>query len=128
MPGGGTLWHERREPAHVRLQRRRHADRTVLVLEVLEHRHQRAPDRESRAIQGVHGFGLAAVRIAPARLHAARLEGLAVAARGDLAITLLRRQPYFQIVGLGAAEADIARAQRDRKSTRLNSSHQIISY
>src|SRR5256884_4718667 len=116
MPRGGTLWHESREPDHVGLQRRRHADRTVLVLEVLEHRHQRAPDRESRAIQGVHGFGLAAVRIAPARVHAARLEGLAVAARGDLAITLLRRQPYFQIVGL------------DRKSTRLNSSHGYISY
>src|SRR5256885_8068610 len=60
--------------SHVGLQRRRHVDRTVRVLEVLEQRHQRASDRESRAVQGVHRLGLAALRIAPARLHAARSE------------------------------------------------------
>jgi hypothetical protein len=51
--------------------------------------------------------------IAPARLHAPRLEIPAVAARGDLAVFLLPRQPHFEVIGLRAAEADVAAAQRD---------------
>ena len=60
----------------------------------------------------MHGLGLAGLRVPPARLHAPRLEALAIAAGGDLAVLALARQPDLQVVGLGAAEADIARAQR----------------
>jgi hypothetical protein len=60
----------------------------------------------------VHRLGLARGGIAPARLHAPRLEIPEVAARGDLAVFLLARQPHFQVIGLRAGESDVAAAQR----------------
>ena len=64
--------------------------RAVGLLVVLHHRDERAADRETRAVQRVHELGLA-LRVAKARLHAPRLERLAVRARRDLAIGVLRR-------------------------------------
>ena len=49
---------------------------------------------------------------APAGLHAPRLERLAVAARGNLAVLALTRQPHLEVVRLRRAEADVAAAQR----------------
>src|SRR6185437_3780287 len=97
----------------MRPERLRHRDRSVGILIILEYRHQRASDRKAGAVERMHRLGLAAVRIAPARLHAPRLESLEVAAGGDLPIALLRGQPDFEIVGLGAAEADVGAAERD---------------
>ncbi|MCW0417619.1 hypothetical protein NB689_003373 [Xanthomonas sacchari] len=57
-------------------------------------------------------LGLAGGGVAPARLHAPRLEVAAVGAGGDLAIGLLRRQPDFQVVGLAGREAHVAGAQQ----------------
>ena len=44
--------------AHVWSQRFRDHDTAVLLLEVLEYRGDRAPDRESRAVQGVYELRL----------------------------------------------------------------------
>ena len=79
---------------------------------VFHHRDQRAPDGETRAVQRVHELRLA-LRVAEARLHPPRLERLAVRARRDLAVGVLRGQPHFEVVGLGGGEADVAGAQRD---------------
>ena len=57
--------------------------------------------------------GLPVSGVAPPRTHAARLERLAVAARGDLAVALLPRQPDLDVVGLRGGESDVAGAQRD---------------
>lgn len=38
-------------PAHIRLQRRRHRDRTVRLLVILKHRDQRPPDGKAGAVQ-----------------------------------------------------------------------------
>src|SRR3984957_10033832 len=107
-----SLWRELRDAAHVRLEHRRYGHRAIRVLIVLEHRHERALYRKRRAVEGVQRLRLVALRIAPARLHAPRLKGLEVAARGDLAVALLRGQPRLQVVGLGAAETDVTGAQR----------------
>src|SRR6516225_8866759 len=108
-----SLRGEPREPAHPRVQCPGQAHRAVRLLIVLQYRDQRASDGESRAIQRVHRLGLAALGVAPTCLQAPCLESLEVAARGDLAIALLRRQPGLEVVGHRAAEADIAGAQRD---------------
>jgi hypothetical protein len=42
-----------------------------------------------------------------------RLEVGAVRARGNLTISALRRQPDFQVVGLGSGKTHVARAQQD---------------
>src|SRR5690606_7980535 len=68
-------------------------DRAVRILVVLHDRDQGAADRDARTVQGMHEFGLAGLRIAPAREHAPRLEVRAVRARGDLAVGVLARQP-----------------------------------
>src|SRR5690606_32341352 len=94
---------------HVRAQRLGHRDRAVGLLEVLHHRDQGAPDRRAGAIERMHGFGLAAVGVAPARLHPPGLEIPAVRARRDLAIGLLRRQPDLQVVSLARGEPHVAR-------------------
>src|SRR6516165_4312969 len=69
----------------------------------------------------MYRLGLAALRVAPACLHAPCLEGLEIAARGDLTIALLRGQPRLEVISLGAAEPNVAGAQRhftvpDRKT------------
>ena len=81
------------------------------LLVIFHDRHQSAADRQAGAVQGMHQLRLAGGGIAPARLHAPRLEILEVAAGGDLAILLLARQPHFQVVGLGGGKSDVAAAQ-----------------
>ncbi|CAM2158458.1 hypothetical protein PT2222_40321 [Paraburkholderia tropica] len=101
-----------RDTAHVRTQRFRHGDRAIGFLIVLQHRDQRAAHREARTIERVHEFRLA-LRVAIARLHAARLERFRVRAARNFAIRVLRRQPDFEVVRLGRRETHVARAQRD---------------
>src|SRR5689334_22187060 len=50
----GCRRRQRREPSHVGPQRLGNRHRAVLVLVVLQHRDQRAADREARAVQRVH--------------------------------------------------------------------------
>src|SRR5690606_38462447 len=85
-------------PQHIR-----YCDRPVRVLVVLEHRDQRAPDCQAGTIERMQRFGLARGRIAPACLHASRLEIPEIAAGRNLAITLLPGQPDFQVIGAAAA-------------------------
>lgn len=59
----------------------------------------------------MHQLRLAGFRVAPARLHAPRLEIAAVGAGGDFPVLVLARHPNFQIVGLGRAKAHVAGAQ-----------------
>src|SRR6185503_15042282 len=66
----------------------------------------------------MHRLGLAAFG-PPARLHAARLERFEVGARRNLAVRVLRRQPDFEVVGLGRGEADVAGAKRDHAIGKL---------
>ena len=69
-------------------------------------------------------LGLAGLGIAPPRLHAACLEIVVVAARGDFAITALPRQPDLDVVSLGRPEADITRTQDDDAIRQL----QLLQY
>src|SRR5579885_292312 len=115
----GELSRELLQSAQVGPEGLRHGHRTVGILIVLEHGHERSPDSEPGAVQRMYGLGPAAVGIAPAGLHAPRLEGLEVAAGGDLPIAALRRQPDLEIIGLGAAEADVGAAEGDRPVRQL---------
>ncbi len=100
------------QAAHVGAQRVGDDDGAVGLLVVLEDRDERAADGESRAVQRVHELRLTRFGIAPARLHAPRLKRFAVAARRDLAVLALPRQPDLEVVGLRGAEAHVAAAQR----------------
>src|SRR6185503_2279797 len=66
---------------------------------------------QAGAVERVYELDLALL-VAEARLHAPRLESLEVAARGDLAIRALPRQPDLDIVGLGRGESHVSGAQR----------------
>src|SRR5437763_664531 len=108
----GTIFSsELRRSAHEGHERLGHRDRSVGVLAVLEDRDERAPDRQPRAVERVHGLDLS-LRVAIARLHAPCLERLEVGARGNLAIRVLSRQPHLQVVGLRRGEAGVAGAQQ----------------
>src|SRR5262249_48466074 len=89
-------------PVDVRTQRVRNRDRAVLLLVILENRHERPPHREPGAVKRVHELGPA--RTGRARpvldVRAARLECFAVAAGGNLAVVVPARQPDFDVVGL----------------------------
>src|SRR6266542_6993118 len=98
--------------AHVGMQRGGHVDAAIGALVILHDRDKRAADGEARAVQRMHELGLA-LCISVARLHPPRLKRLAVAARADLAVRVLRRQPHLEIVRLRAGEAYVGRAQRD---------------
>src|SRR4051812_13178478 len=105
--GGDAL-----DAAQIRPQRRGNHHRAVRLLVVLEDGDQRAPDGEAGAVERVRESGLAALG-AVADVGATRLEVLAVAARGDLAIRLLARQPDLEVVGLRRREADVAGGEAD---------------
>src|SRR5439155_24431892 len=78
------------EAAEVRSERMRDRHAPVGLLAVFEHRDERASHGEPRAVERVSVLG-AAARRAVADLGAARLERLAVRARGDLAVLPLPR-------------------------------------
>src|SRR5690606_23069330 len=103
--GGGAV--------HVSAQSLGHRDAAILVLIVLEHGHQGTANSETGTIDGVQEFRLAGDGIAPTCLHATRLEVTEVAARGNLAVGVLARQPHFEIVGLARGEADVTTAEND---------------
>ena len=71
----------------------------------------RAPQRKARTVESVDVLG-AAIGVAPAGLHPPCLEGLTVAARADLAIALLRRQPDFKVVSPGRGKSHVAGGQQ----------------
>ena len=100
------------DTAHVRPQNLRHIDAAVGLLVVLHYRDQGAADRQSGAVQGVHQLGFPGLGVAPARLHAPRLEVAHVRARRDLTVFLLPRQPHLDVVGLAGAEAHVASAEQ----------------
>src|SRR5215475_10811085 len=76
---------DRLEAAHVASQHLGHRDRAVLLLIGLQHRDQRATDRNARAVEGMDMPHLA-VLAAKARIHPPGLEVAADRARRDLAI------------------------------------------
>src|SRR5918994_6052192 len=78
-----------------------------LALEVLQDREQRAVG-DHRPVQRVYGLGRAA-RAAEADAEAARLEVSRVRAGRHLAVTLLAREPRFDVVLLRGGGAEIAR-------------------
>src|SRR5579883_576454 len=101
-----------REAVHVRLQSGGNEHGTVGLLEIFEDGDPGAPDRQAVAVERVRESGLA-LGVAHFDVGAAGLEILAVAARGDLAIGLLRGQPDLEVVGLGGAEAEVGGAKGD---------------
>src|SRR6185436_18694567 len=70
-----------------------------------------ASDSERRTVERMHRLRLVRLRVAPACLHASSLIRLEVAARRNLAVALLTRQPCFQVVSLRAAITDVASTQ-----------------
>src|SRR5215469_9417859 len=86
-------------PSHIGLQCPGQRHRTVVALEVLEDRDQSSADRQTGAVQRMHGQSPLAASGAIARLHTLRLECAAIRAAGNLAIGPLPRQPDLDIVG-----------------------------
>ena len=94
---------DRLQASHVRLKGSGNLHAAARSLIVFHDRDQRAADGQTGTVQGVHELGLALL-VAKTRLHAARLERLEIAARRDLAIGLLRRQPHLDVVGFRRGE------------------------
>src|SRR5215204_3281594 len=99
-------------PTHVRRKRVRHRDGAVLLLVRLHHRDQRAADGDTGAVEGVDEANFAILFRAIACGHAARLEIAAHRAGGNLAKSLLSRQPDLDVVGLLRGKSHVAGAQR----------------
>src|ERR1700730_18966870 len=89
---GSAIRRDHLLPAHIGLQRLGDLDGAVVALKVLEDRDHRPADRQTGAVQGMHGLRALAACGAVARLHALGLEGAAIGAAGNLAIGVLRRQ------------------------------------
>src|SRR5688572_25739746 len=75
-----------RAAAEVRTKRLGDFYRAVFLLELLEDRDERAPDREARSVERVHERRLSLLLLAPANLRPSRLEVLEVRAARDLSI------------------------------------------
>src|SRR5262249_24209270 len=101
------------QAVHVRSQHRGNGDRSILLLVVFQDCDQGAPDREAGAVQRVNKARALLARLAPAGLHAPRLELATIRAARNLAIGVLPRQPDLDVVGLLCREAHVAGAQRD---------------
>ena len=99
------------EARKVAMQRLRDRNAAVLVLIVLHDRHQRAADREARAVQRMHETRALLAGPAAARVHAPRLEVAAVGTGADLPVHVLRRQPDLDVVGLARRETEVTRAK-----------------
>src|SRR6202163_1923838 len=84
--------------AHVGPEGGRNHDRAVLLLEVLQNGDERPADGEPRAVQRVHELGLPAPAGTELDVRAARLKRFGVAARGNLTVRLLARQPHLDVV------------------------------
>src|SRR5947208_9153933 len=101
------------EAGDVRPQRRRNRHGAVGVLVVLQHGDDGAADGEAGAVQGVAEVRLATALRLEADVDAATAEVGVVRAGRDLAVLALSRQPDLEVVALGGAEADVARAALD---------------
>src|SRR5271169_3504898 len=86
--------------SHIGQQHRRECHGAVVPLEVLEDRDQGAPDRETRAVEGMNRQCPSSLGGTVARLHAQGLERAAIRAAGDLAVGPLPRQPNLDVIGL----------------------------
>src|SRR5215831_16517389 len=100
-------------PSHIGLQRPGQRHRTVMTLEVFEDRDQGPADRQTGAVQRVHGQSSLAAGGTIARLHTLRLEPAAIRAARNLAIGPLPRQPDLDIVGFLRRESHVAGRQHD---------------
>src|SRR5580693_8597961 len=98
--------------SHIGLQYWRQRHGAVVPLEVLEDRDERAPNRQTRAIEGVNRRSSSSLGRTVARLHAQGLERPAIRAAGNLAVGALPRQPYFDIVGLLRGKSHVAGRQQ----------------
>src|SRR5262245_64540496 len=85
------------DPAHVGPEHGGDTNGAVGLLIVLEDRDQRAADGQARAVQRVTVLRPAPARRAVLQVEPARLERLAVRARGDLAVLRLPRQPDLDV-------------------------------
>src|SRR5690554_7652909 len=93
---------------HIGLQCLGHTYRAVFGLVVLQYRDQRTTHRQTGAVQGMHQLGFAGFRVAPARHHTTGLEVTHIGAGRDFPELALPRQPYFEYVGLGGTETEVA--------------------
>src|SRR5690606_26999562 len=85
----------------VRPQRLGNDNGAVGLLVVLENRNERSADGQARAVERVGELVLPAAGRPVANLRPPRLERLRIAARRDLAILALARQPYLDVERLG---------------------------
>ena len=96
---------------HVGPQHLRYEDAAVRLLAVLENGHPGAAHGKAAAVQRVGESGLAFP--APhADVGPPGLEVTKPAAGADLPVGVLGGQPYFEVVGLLAAEAQVAGAEQ----------------
>src|SRR5262245_49146795 len=101
------------EPAHVWLQDPWEADRAVGLLVVFKEGHHRPPDRETGAVQRRARLGAGAAGRSVAEIHSPSSERIIGGTGRDLPVPPLPRQPDLDVVALGRAEAEVARAALD---------------
>ena len=106
MQGLGQLL-QRFSTIHILDQRVRNGYPAFNVLVVLKDCDQRSTDRKARAVQRVHKLRFIFFSTSISGFGAAGLEIQTVAARRNLAIRRLARQPYFEVVGLRGGETKV---------------------
>ena len=106
-------WRDSLQAVEVGPQGGGYYDGAVGLLVILDDRHPRAADGQAAAVQGVQQLRLAGLAAPEAQIGAACLESLKIRAGGYFLILARGGQPDFDVVGLGGAEAHVARAKRD---------------
>src|SRR5215475_1493907 len=114
------------QAAHIALQHVGHRDRAALLLIRLHHSDERAADSDPRAVEGVHVPHCPAALGAVARVHAPGLKLAAQRAGGNLAIGVLPRQPYLDVVGFLRGEPHVAGAQRDHTVVQIEAPQHFL--
>src|SRR5438105_6227893 len=102
------------QASHIGLQHRWERHGAVVPLEVLEDRDEGAPNRETRAVEGVNRRRPPSLGGAIARPHPQRLKRAAIRAAGNLAIDALTRQPDFEAVAFLLRKSPTPRPQSRR--------------
>src|SRR5215469_7111106 len=110
--GRSNISADRLHPAHIGLQRVGHGDAAILLLIILQDGDEGAADGDARAVERMDEARPLPLLRAKAPIHAPRLEVAAIGAARDLAIGLLSRQPYLDVVGLARGETHIAGAEQ----------------
>ena len=99
--------------SHIRSEGFGDSYRAVGILVVFQNCSGGSAYCNARTVEGMNEAGFLAFFASKPDSRSARLEVLEVRARRNLNISVVRRKPYFNIIGLCARKTEVARAKRD---------------